>query len=71
MNTLFVSTVVMPLGLPVVRRLQYTGVGCRQQACVDRIAGANMLQVRWIIDYGVRNSFGGGGGWRRFFLGYI
>ena len=33
---------VMSLGLPVIRRPQYTGVVRRQQACVDRNAGGNM-----------------------------
>ena len=54
-NTFFVCH-VMSLGLHVVRRPLYTGVVRRQQACVDRNAGANMWYVGWIMDYGDRKE---------------
>ena len=54
-NTLFVCH-VMSLSLPVVRRPYYTGVVRRQPASVNRIAGADMCQVGWFMDYGDRKE---------------
>ena len=53
-NTLFFCH-VMSLDLPVVRRPKYTGMVRRQQACVDRIAGAN---VGGWMDHGLRGQKG-------------